>query len=423
MALEEILFSSTCGPPTKATTSASKDVGIYCHTILPSWAAKASFKKSSTPPHCLAVSRDHVFAAQDQKALLHVYSRLRGSQEAVVSFPERIRCLVLAGHVLILGTAQGRLILWDVSQSLFALLPSISMLIIGQTCTGRQISTPPCHLQAVSCLAVTPYHLLSGAEDSNIHVWSLAPLLDIDAGKDHEPTLTLANHRAAITDLAVGSSANAETSFCLSASRDKTCILSNYCTGHVLRTVLFPATPLCLSLDPCSRAFFSATEDGCLYLVEFFGDKPLLGPRSAELASVVVQVGSPLGVADADAGAPSCMTLSYDGTYLLTGHAKGLVLRWTLADGRHPTQVADLNASVTNLISLPLLPADPSIRLTSVVKPDESRKQYAVTAQLEGQTGHAFDSRFHRLINSTGIQGQAMEDALQAFCQSSTPAA
>ena len=63
----------------------------------------------------LVASSTHIFAAQADKAVVHVYSRERGNQEALVSFPERIHSLALAGDgTLVLGTAEGRIILWEV---------------------------------------------------------------------------------------------------------------------------------------------------------------------------------------------------------------------------------------------------------------------------------------------------------------------
>jgi pre-rRNA-processing protein IPI3 len=45
-----------------------------------------------------------------------VYSRDRGNQEALISFAERINCLTLVNDgLLVLGTAEGRIILWEVS--------------------------------------------------------------------------------------------------------------------------------------------------------------------------------------------------------------------------------------------------------------------------------------------------------------------
>lgn len=118
--LSEEVISTISGPQIAANTAVPKDAGIYSHTLTPSWAVKATFKKSSAPVNCLAVSDSHVFAAQDQKAHVHVYSRERGNQETLVSFQERIRSLATSGNVLILGTAEGRLILWEVSFGLVA---------------------------------------------------------------------------------------------------------------------------------------------------------------------------------------------------------------------------------------------------------------------------------------------------------------
>jgi pre-rRNA-processing protein IPI3 len=115
----EDFVSSVCGPPLAANTAISKDIGIYTQALAPSYAVKASFKKSSCPRHGLAVSDTHIFAIQDQKSHVHVYSRVRGNQEALVSFAERVRSVALAGDVLVVGTTEGRLILWEVRTLLF----------------------------------------------------------------------------------------------------------------------------------------------------------------------------------------------------------------------------------------------------------------------------------------------------------------
>ena len=112
--LTEEFVSAICGPPLSSNTAIAKDVGIYCHTLSPSYSVKSTFKKSSVPVNCLAVSDTHIFAGQHEKAYVHVYSRLRGNQEAFVALPERIRCLTLIGDILVVGTTEGRLMLWEV---------------------------------------------------------------------------------------------------------------------------------------------------------------------------------------------------------------------------------------------------------------------------------------------------------------------
>ena len=285
-----------------------------------------------------------------------------------------------------------------------------------QTCTGRQVSTPPCHVQPVSCLAVTPYHILSGSDDSNINVWSRAGLLELDAHAEAEPDLVLSNHRGAITDLVVGPGTNRETSICVSSSRDKSCIIWNYQTGHALRTLLFPTAPLCLSIDPCAHAVYVASEGGAVCLVELFGEKPLLGSRAPEPASIVVQVSDPLATAEEDVGEANCIASSYDGTSILTGHTSGRILRWTLAPDAPPTELANLNASVTNIMFAPLLPAEEKIRPVTVVKPNQTQRQYVFTAQLRDDPSR--QSRFNELLNAQGFPEETIEAALLSFSSS-----
>lgn len=120
--LSETYITSIRAQQKSANTAVAKDVGIYLHELHPSSTIKSSFKKSSTPVNALAVSSTHVFAAQADKSVVHVYSRERCNQEALISFPERIHCVTLVGDgILVLGTAEGRVILWEVSIYLLSL--------------------------------------------------------------------------------------------------------------------------------------------------------------------------------------------------------------------------------------------------------------------------------------------------------------
>lgn len=114
--LTESFVASTLNPEKSSNTVAT---GIHHHDFQPIPALKSTFKKSSTAPNCLAVHPTHVFAAQADKAVVHVYSRERNNQEAVVPFPERIHSIVLAGEsdgagILVLGIEGGSVILWEV---------------------------------------------------------------------------------------------------------------------------------------------------------------------------------------------------------------------------------------------------------------------------------------------------------------------
>jgi pre-rRNA-processing protein IPI3 len=116
--LTQEFVSATRGPQLTTNTAYVKDASIFTQNLSPGIPVTSVFKKSSAPVNCVAVSDTHVFAAQHEKAYVHVYSRVKGNQEAFIPFPERILCLALVGDVLVLGTAEGRLMLWEVSQGL-----------------------------------------------------------------------------------------------------------------------------------------------------------------------------------------------------------------------------------------------------------------------------------------------------------------
>ena len=116
--LTESFFASTLNPEKQSN---SLIAGIHLHDYHPIPALKHTFKKSSIRPNCLAIHPTHIFAAQADKAVAHVYNREKNNQEAIVPFPERIHSIALAGEsdgagILILGTETGRLILWEVSR-------------------------------------------------------------------------------------------------------------------------------------------------------------------------------------------------------------------------------------------------------------------------------------------------------------------
>ena len=117
--LSESFVASILAPEKPPNSSIAKDAGIHIYEYQPLSALKSSFKRSSTKANCLTVSPSHIFAAQADKAVVHVYSRERGNQETIVPFPEKICSLALVGTsnapgILALGTEGGRIVLWEV---------------------------------------------------------------------------------------------------------------------------------------------------------------------------------------------------------------------------------------------------------------------------------------------------------------------
>ncbi|RDW86188.1 putative ribosomal assembly complex component Ipi3 [Aspergillus mulundensis] len=348
--LSECLFASTAASAKIPASASLRDVGICLHELQPSSTLRSTFKKSSTAPNCLAVSASHVFAAQSEKAIVHIYSREKGNQEATVPFPERIRSIAVAGSkngdIVVLGTEGGRLILWEV-------------------CTGRQVATTASHLRPVTSVVVDPSSnfILSGSSDASVHVWSLVDLLSFTkppSGRDQQPPnspiRTFSNHRAAVSAIVVGHSTG-RYNIAVSTAQDNTAIAWDYRTGHVLRNFLLPSSAVSVALDPVDRAFYVGYEDGSVQSVDFYKEQSVQHPlHDPSLQATPAQASSedrwlpPTG----DSGAAHALALSYDGMTLLSGHENGKVYSWNVGRRKYASTVADFTHPVTNIIMLPL---------------------------------------------------------------------
>jgi len=420
------LFIASIGVPEKPpSTNAAKDAAIFHHEFQPLAAQRAVFKKSATPQNCLAVSEDHVFAAQSDKAVVHVYNREKGNQEAIVPFTERIICLALAcdDTVLVLGTTEGRIFLWE-------------------TCTGRQITTAQSHLQAVTVLAVDPTSnfLLSASADSTTHVWSIPALLSFsNAGPEPlAPLTTFTSHRAEIKALVLGHS----SSFCniaVTASNDKICLVWDYHTNTVLRTFLLPAVPRCLALDAADRAVYVGYEDGSVQRLELHtspesGNTQIGSLHGVQDGAKPVQPSSTSRWQSSDAliGAALCMSLSFDSCTLLSGHQSGAVLAWDVASGRVNANVlqAPLPGPVTNLSFLPVAgfasDSKRNLKVQNIVKPKFGAfgnaegtvpGSYSLSVQLNSDL-HAGPSAFQQVLFAPSFPQSLIDEGLSELASS-----
>ncbi|CAD6502895.1 BgTH12-02569 [Blumeria graminis f. sp. triticale] len=394
----ENFIVATRAHSSKTQNGMLKDVGVYIHEIQPECTIRSSFKKGSAHPNSLAANSSHIFVAQADKAIVNVYSREKGNLEALVSFPERVHSLAIAGESIVaVGLAEGRIILWEVS-------------------TGKQVSTSAAHLQIVDSLAATDLHILSGSTDSNIHVWSIPQLLGIPSNETQEPLRCFSNHQAAISSMVLGHSIG-NSNICVSSSVDSTIIVWNYLSGQLLRTFLLPKIPLCLGLDPCDRAVFAGLEDGSVQMIEFLTLDSVKNPLyDIELQATPVQVKSTPWNPPIDAGSALAISLSYDGTYLLTGHESGKVYRWDTGNRRFASECVDFSSPVTNLkIELPF-PKKKNLKICVVSKPKLTEQNYTLNSQfIQPLT----TSRFDQTVSSYGFPRDVLERAISQLSTTS----
>ncbi|KAF7712917.1 Uncharacterized protein PECH_002339 [Penicillium ucsense] len=417
--LSESFIASTLASA-KTPTATLRDVGICVQELQPSPQLRSTFKKSSTSTNCLAVTPSHIFAAQADKAVVHVYSREKGNQEALVPFPERIRSIAVAdakyGDVLILGTEGGRLILWE-------------------TCTGRQLATTASHLQPVTSIVVDPTSnfILSGSDDASIHVWSIPNILSFSkpahSGRDRQPAnapiRTFSNHRGGITSLAVGHSSGRHN-IAVSTAKDNTAIAWDYQTGQVLRTYLLPFFATCVALDPVDRAFYVGYENGSAQSVDLYRSQSSQHPlHDASLQATPAQVSAEdrwLPPA-ADSGTVKALTLSYDGTILLSAHESGKVLSWNIARRKFTASVADYTHPVTNLVMLSpsglLSPSQELKRVTHTIIKPRIDNSFADPAHAPGAVPAEY--KFHTHVVTSSAQSRKPSPFSQALTHAFFP--
>lgn len=389
--------------PSQHLSAALRDVGIVLQEIQPQAILRHGYKRSSVSTQCLAVSRSHIFAAQTGKAVINVYSREKGNQESTVPFPERIRSIVYANgpEILILGTEEGKLILWEVG-------------------TGRICTSTAAHLQAVTHLCLTPDNqfILSGSADATVLVWSLANLISFNASAPscsneliaNAPVATFSQHRDAITALGVGHS-RASTNFVISASADSTCHIWHLQSCQVLRTVLLPSAPTSLVIDPADRAAYLGDAEGSITFIDILS----LGKTGKTDATLPVQI--PLQsqwTPSSGTGQMHAVALSHDATYLLSGHEDGTVLRWDVAKHKVASEVAKLGQPITNIV---MLPPDglPQNQGATFVIPEVIKPKLEFSTPLErGTSGIPANYKLHAALTGaaeTGTLDEQNEDS------------
>lgn len=362
-----IAATLTAGKISSQLPSNLKDVGICLHEVQPQLALRHGYKKSSVNRNCLAISENHIFAAQAEKAVINVYSRVKGNQEATVPFPERIHSLAYVDGtgILVIGTEGGKLILWE-------------------TATGRLTTSSASHLQAVTslCISENLSLILSASADSTVHIWRIQSLIafsQLSNSYSHDtsksPTRTFSGHRNPVTAIACGHS-RSHTAFAVSCSGDQTCYVWSISDCQILQTYLLPSTPLCFSVDIADRAVFAGYEDGSVQVIDLYNQSTQDAGESLYNGSgpAAIQLTErdcwPASTTASDQ--VNCTTLSYDGTTLLSGHQSGKIISWDVAKGRLRNQILDLGQPVTNVHMLrPAgLPMElPGFQVKTIVKP------------------------------------------------------
>ncbi|KAJ2326650.1 Pre-rRNA-processing protein ipi3 [Coemansia sp. RSA 2702] len=317
-----------------------------------------------------------VVAANEKKAMCHVYMLNRGDASAKLTFPfpEEIACMHVldGGRYIAAGARSGRILMWA-------------------TASGRMLGAWDAHYGAVTALDSSDGVLVSGGEDAAAHVWVLSQALDRLARGDAAvtPLASITEHTMGITAVRVTqASVLAGRGRIYTASRDHTCKLWRVHGEHdgehsagcaeLLATLLYPAVVNDIAVDASETRVFAATAAG-LYQTSLYtytqarpGAAPELTARGGTGDVVVSEGHTEYVAAEADVAA---VGLSLDGTLLVSAARGGAVRVWDTASRQCLRTISDkqLDSGATQVsvrLAPPQLGGPRTLASVGLTRPD-----------------------------------------------------
>nr|ADI46911.1 MTM0210 [Volvox carteri f. nagariensis] len=258
------------------------------------------------------------------------------------------------GQYLAGGSSRGTLYVWELS-------------------SGRLLSSWPAHIKGVTALLFVGSNqlLLSGGEDTMLHAWLLADLLDPLLGLDQaghveanpKPLHTWCDHTMQVTALAAG--IGEASTVLVSASLDRTVKLRRLADGCQLCSLVLPAAINDIALDAGEETLYAAGLDGVVYAISLGVDSG--GAMPCVGHDFKMQAGAGYDVLAGHSRPVTCLALTScnlapgrvgletNADILVSGSEDGTVRIWDLLSRQTVQVVATAGrASIKSIKLLPL---------------------------------------------------------------------
>ncbi|KAM8745263.1 WD repeat-containing protein 18 [Acanthopagrus schlegelii] len=248
----------------------------------------------------------YLLSAQQGKNFINVWEIQRKDQlQQKIVCPGVVTCLTASPNGLFLAAAVAEAVyLWEVS-------------------TGKLLCVLSRHYQDVTCVKFTDdsSHFVSAGKDNLALVWSLSSVIQLDLSHTPEPRHVLSRHSLPITDLHCGLM-GAQARFA-TASLDQTVKVWELSSGELLLSVLFDVEIMSVTFDPCEYFLFCGGSDGNIFQVSLCSQS-LSRDRSFQSDNNGNQVFK------GHRNMVTCLSVSMDGTLLLSGSHDETVRLWDI---------------------------------------------------------------------------------------------
>ncbi|XP_041085823.1 WD repeat-containing protein 18-like isoform X2 [Polyodon spathula] len=288
-----------------------------------------SYRGGNTSARGLAIlNGEHLLGAQLGKNYINVWEIQRKDQlQQKIVCPGIVTCLT--------GSPNGLYLLAGIAESIY----------LWEVSTGSLLAVLNRHYQDLTCLRFTDdsSHFISGGKDNLALVWSICSVLQEDPSQTPEPRHVWARHSLPITDIhcgLMGPQARVAT-----ASLDQTVKLWEISSGEILLSVLFDVGIMSVTFDPCEYSMFCGGSDGNIFQVTLCGTN-LQRDKSFQTD----QEGSQ--VFKGHRNLVTCLSVSMDGTLLLSGSHDETVRLWDI-QSKQCVRTVNHKGSVTNAFIMP----------------------------------------------------------------------
>uniref|UniRef100_W5LHM3 WD repeat-containing protein 18 n=1 Tax=Astyanax mexicanus TaxID=7994 RepID=W5LHM3_ASTMX len=288
-----------------------------------------SYRGGNSSPRALTVlNGEYILGAQLGKNFINVWEIQRKDQlQQKIVCPGIVTCLTASpnGLYVLAGIAEA-IYLWEVS-------------------TGNLLVILNRHYQDLSCVHFTDdsSHFVSGGKDNLALVWNLASVVQVDSSHDPEPRHVLSRHSLPITDIhcgLMGPQARVAT-----ASLDQTIKLWEISSGEMLLSVLFDVSIMSVTLDPCEYFAYCGGSDGSIFQVSLCSTA-LSREKTFQSDSEGNQVFK------GHRNLVTCLSVSMDGTLLLSGSHDETVRMWDV-QSKQCIRCINHKGQVTNAAIIP----------------------------------------------------------------------